>query len=245
MMSHKFGWIFNEPVDAIKLGLHDYHQIIQKPMDLGTIKKKISNGVYDLPREFCDDVRLTFANAMKYNPQGHEVYNMAKTLRGMFESKWKTMEEKVREVELASQQLECDMRHSDPLVMDGINPGSAPRPSSSSSSSLKRPNPPLSKPPIKPMNMTAPLPKREMTFDEKEKLSEQLGMLDADKLEEVVRIMRKNPNVMQTDDEIEVDIESFDVETLWELHQFVTECTQTNRDIPVMQQLSDVPKVIF
>jgi hypothetical protein len=130
--------------------------------------------------------------------------------------------------------------------MDGINPGSAPRPSSSSSSSLKRPNPPpLSKPPLKPTSMTAPLPKREMTFDEKEKLSEQLGMLDADKLEEAVRIMRKNPNIMQTDDEIEVDIESFDVETLWELHQFVTECMKTNRDadIPVMQQPSDVPKV--
>ena len=26
LMKHKFGWIFNTPVDAVKSGLHDYHK---------------------------------------------------------------------------------------------------------------------------------------------------------------------------------------------------------------------------
>ena len=33
-----YAWPFYKPVDAALLGLHDYHEIIKKPMDLGTIK---------------------------------------------------------------------------------------------------------------------------------------------------------------------------------------------------------------
>lgn len=35
---YKYAWPFHNPVDAEALGLHDYHDIIQQPMDLGTIK---------------------------------------------------------------------------------------------------------------------------------------------------------------------------------------------------------------
>ena len=34
LMKHKHGWVFNKPVDAAAFGLHDYHQIIKRPMDL-------------------------------------------------------------------------------------------------------------------------------------------------------------------------------------------------------------------
>lgn len=33
-----YSWPFLQPVDTAALGLHDYHDIIKKPMDLGTIK---------------------------------------------------------------------------------------------------------------------------------------------------------------------------------------------------------------
>lgn len=33
-----YAWPFYTPVDAIALGLHDYHEIIKHPMDLSTIK---------------------------------------------------------------------------------------------------------------------------------------------------------------------------------------------------------------
>ena len=38
--SNKKG-LFNVPVDATALGLVDYHQVIQKPMDLGTVKARL------------------------------------------------------------------------------------------------------------------------------------------------------------------------------------------------------------
>ena len=38
-----YAWPFYKPVDADTLGLHDYHLVITKPMDLGTVKKKMDN----------------------------------------------------------------------------------------------------------------------------------------------------------------------------------------------------------
>jgi hypothetical protein len=43
----KGGYYFQEPVDPAKFGIDDYFDIIQEPMDLGTIKKKLNNNVYN------------------------------------------------------------------------------------------------------------------------------------------------------------------------------------------------------
>ena len=68
-------------MDATKLGLHDYHDFIKKPMDLGTVRKNISAGVYATADEFAADVRLIFSNCFKYNPPDHDVVKMARKLQ--------------------------------------------------------------------------------------------------------------------------------------------------------------------
>lgn len=35
-------WIFHEPVDAEKLEIPDYYDVVSTPMDFGTIKNKLS-----------------------------------------------------------------------------------------------------------------------------------------------------------------------------------------------------------
>ncbi|MBA0833755.1 hypothetical protein Goarm_006177, partial [Gossypium armourianum] len=95
------------PVDVEGLGLHDYYEIVQKPMDFGTIKSKMEakDGTgYKNVREIYSDVRLVFKNAMKYNDERHDVHIMAKTLLEKFEEKWlqllpKVAEEEKRQVE--------------------------------------------------------------------------------------------------------------------------------------------------
>lgn len=37
---YPYAWPFYAPVDAVALGLHDYHDIIKQPMDLSTIRVK-------------------------------------------------------------------------------------------------------------------------------------------------------------------------------------------------------------
>lgn len=80
-----YAWPFYKPVDAELLGLHDYHEIIKKPMDLGTVKQKMDNREYRTTNEFAADVRLIFTNCYKYNPPDHDVVAMARKLQDVFE----------------------------------------------------------------------------------------------------------------------------------------------------------------
>jgi hypothetical protein len=46
-------------------------------MDLGIIKCNLASGEYSTPLDFLVDVRLTFSNAVTYNPPGNNVHLMA------------------------------------------------------------------------------------------------------------------------------------------------------------------------
>ncbi|XP_045467510.1 bromodomain-containing protein 3-like isoform X2 [Harmonia axyridis] len=83
-----YAWPFYKPVDAQLLGLHDYHDIIKKPMDLGTVKQKMDNREYRTAQEFAGDIRLIFTNCYKYNPEDHDVVAMAKVLQEIFETRF-------------------------------------------------------------------------------------------------------------------------------------------------------------
>jgi hypothetical protein len=64
---HQFSWPFQQPVDTIKLNLPDYHKIIKKPMDLGTVKKRLENNYYWKAQEAIDDFQTMFDNCYIYN----------------------------------------------------------------------------------------------------------------------------------------------------------------------------------
>ncbi|KAL1131413.1 hypothetical protein AAG570_011030 [Ranatra chinensis] len=83
-----YAWPFYKPVDAEWLGLHDYHDIIKKPMDLGTVKTKMDNREYKTAAEFAADVRLIFTNCYKYNPPDHDVVTMGRKLQDVFEMRF-------------------------------------------------------------------------------------------------------------------------------------------------------------
>jgi len=59
--------LFLDPVDAEGLGLIDYREIIKKPMDLSTLKKKIPS--YTKIESFKDDLNLIAENCKKYNKE--------------------------------------------------------------------------------------------------------------------------------------------------------------------------------
>ena len=75
-----YAWPFYKPVDASALGLHDYHTIISKPMDLGTVKNKMDSRNYVDAEEFHEDVIQIFKNCYIYNPDTHDVVSMARKL---------------------------------------------------------------------------------------------------------------------------------------------------------------------
>lgn len=219
LMSHKFGWVFNQPVDPIELNVPDYFNIITKPMDLGTVQSRLDNEFYSTPMEFAEDVRLTFANAMKYNPPGNDVHFMALSLKQMFESKWKTIEQK-----LAGEEVYRKLTQDVQLI-----PTKKQQCNNKNTETRKRPktyhpnSAPLSNAPSE-QKPKIERCKQPMSFNEKKKLSQDLEELPADMPEPIITFLRKHTGLSQSEDEIEVDIDAFDDNALWELQNLVTNC---------------------
>ncbi|TVU33287.1 hypothetical protein EJB05_25080, partial [Eragrostis curvula] len=223
LMKHKFGWVFNNPVDPVALGLHDYFAIIKHPMDLGTIRARLSRGQYRNPKEFAADVRLTFHNAMTYNPKGQDVHIMAEQMSAIFEAQWPEIEAEVNYLascpplpkKFPPPPIDLRFLEKSDSFRQQMALDSNSRPISHTPTYSAR-TPSMKKPRAKDPN------KRDMTIEEKRKLSDNLQNLPPEKLDAVVQIIKnKNLSVRQHDDEIEVEIDSMDAETLWELDRFV------------------------
>ncbi|KFK25327.1 hypothetical protein AALP_AA8G098400 [Arabis alpina] len=276
LMKHKWSWVFNTPVDVLGLGLHDYHLIVKKPMDLGSVKLNLEKGFYRSPIDFADDVRLTFTNAMAYNPKGQDVYLMAEKLMGQFDV-WfipvlKRFEAQQMKVMGSSSRLEPEFKQkmwsqnqnqvvevarkgpeqiSIAKKIDSVKPlptlpppvMELPRVPSPPPSQAQPPSPPPPPQPVRQVEASVdvveptkggrkgklPKPKakdpnkRLMTMEEKAKLGVNLQELPPEKLGQLIQILRKRTRDLPQDgDEIELDIEALDNETLWELDRFVT-----------------------
>lgn len=199
--------VFNQPVDAELEGLPDYHLVIDQPMDLGTIRKKLNSKIYTHPKQFVADVRLTFANAKKYNPETHEVHRIAQMLEAIFEAWWKDLTTKM------------DIKIEDEKGENGWSRESCgtSEPSFLEPQVRKRlPKPPKPHP--------SDPQKRDMRPEEIEKLKVDLESLPVDKVERVAKILesrRKHVTMLEESDEIVIDIENLDNDTLWELDRFI------------------------
>ncbi|KAM3287069.1 transcription factor GTE4 isoform X1 [Capsicum chacoense] len=248
LMNHKFGWVFNEPVNVKALGLHDYLDIIKHPMDFGTIKTRLSQNWYNSPKEFAEDIRLVFDNAKTYNPKGQDVHIMAEELSRIFEDRWAAIEAKFNPEWRYQMYRDAGLPTPTPTPTprkrgrppsfvrepvpyrvlahtpqaktfersESITGAADPRKKKPSKYSQVGRPPVLKKPKAKDPN------KRVMTYDEKQKLSTNLESLPQEKLEAVIQIIKKRSSALsQNNEEIEVDIDNVDTETLWELDRFV------------------------
>lgn len=100
---------FRAPVDYIKLKIPDYPNVITKPMDLGTVLKKLRSKplVYTQPLEVAEDVRQIWINCRTYNGPNHPVTQAANTCSEAFEKAWGQANIEQRwEVEMMREQRE-------------------------------------------------------------------------------------------------------------------------------------------
>ena len=77
---------FLQPVDWQRYQLNDYPTVIPRPMDLGTIQKKLDMRQYESSQAFVEDVRLVWANAIKYNGAQSPYGQKATTMRDKFDA---------------------------------------------------------------------------------------------------------------------------------------------------------------
>ncbi|XP_023260584.1 bromodomain and WD repeat-containing protein 3 [Seriola lalandi dorsalis] len=75
---------FRQPVDLFEYP--DYRDIIDTPMDLGTVSETLVAGNYENPMEFAKDIRLIFSNSKAYTPnKKSQIYTMTLSLSAFFE----------------------------------------------------------------------------------------------------------------------------------------------------------------
>ena len=107
----EYNWPFLAPVDPIALGIPTYFNVIKRPMDLSTMKKKLDANEYYSSADyegidnslylslqvsnhlthhtlFLADFRLMLDNCFKFNSVGTDVYILGQRFEAFFNSKW-------------------------------------------------------------------------------------------------------------------------------------------------------------
>ena len=234
---------FLEPVDPIKHNATDYFSIITRPMDLGTVKRRLDDHMYKSWDEFGEDIRLIFANAMKYNKPEDIIHIYARDFMVRFEDKlWGgatgaalRIEEHFRKYAEEDQRLaELDAGGSSVARVAAaapVAPRTAPAPAPAPAAQQQLAASQRAYAQMQNQQAAAaaaakavPPPVREMTYEEKERLTNSLGLLDGDEINEMIAIIQRSQSLAgmdQSDEEIELDVDTLDARTLWELDTFV------------------------
>ncbi|KAM9820206.1 bromodomain-containing protein 3-like [Neosynchiropus ocellatus] len=220
-----FAWPFYKPVDTELLELHDYHDIIKHPMDLSTVKNKMSRGEYQDSQAFATDVRLIFSNCYKYNPPSHEVVSMAKRLQGVFERKFaKVPDEPVQMNTLAKAvppDVGCQDR-SDSAQLQEVKLAEGQLSTDAGAHGNKR----ASRNVASRHDCETDEESLQMTYEEKHLLSLEINRLPSQELGRVVEIIQEREPTTRSGnpEEFEIDFEVLKPSTLRELEGYVRAC---------------------
>lgn len=221
LMQNDIAHPFNTPVDMDVVT--DYADFIQHPMDLGTVSATLHSRGYTYLEDFERDVTTVWKNACRYNPPDNDVHKWALILqcdfvRGMQDirrlrdrskkrarcgekgsgcSEMAEMRKRLSKMQKTIQQNELLLRSQKLSVVGGAKKKTA-------------------------VKKLVAARTDEMPFEQKCQLSAAINRLSSTKLQKVVTILRKRgPSFGEGDGEIEIDINSLDNATLWDLEAFV------------------------
>ncbi|WJX27990.1 Transcription factor GTE1 [Trifolium repens] len=223
---HEWAWPFMEPVDVEGLGLHDYYQIIEKPMDFSSIRRKMKakdcEG-YKNVREIYEDVKLIFTNAMTYNNEGDDIHVMAKTLLDKFENKWLNLLPKVEKAESEQSKEKTDEELNKKLAQEATYANMA-RGLSTELSTVDTA--------LRSLKSTLISQCRKLSGPEKIILVNGFTQLSEEKLAKAIEIIIENdPNFKPTDENPTLDIEAQSDYTRWRLYMLVKQSLDERKNL--------------
>jgi Bromodomain extra-terminal - transcription regulation/Bromodomain len=174
--------------------------------------EKLEHRQYPDVYAFRDDVRLVWHNCRTFNPPGESVRKLGDNASDQFELKFSkfhidaSWEGEKRRFALEMDRLEAEAKS----LPDKLREVDAEL------QELTRKVAEREAPP-------APGPGRDMTFEEKRKLSHTLGTLPGERLTRVLEIISEGPSAPAPDaeDEYELDIDALDSDTQWKLQAYV------------------------
>ncbi|KAL3515388.1 hypothetical protein ACH5RR_022290 [Cinchona calisaya] len=240
LITHPYGWEFTTPVDPVALNIPDYFSIISDPMDLGTVKSKLAGDGYSTAEEFARDVKLTFSNAMRYNPADDDVHVMAKQLHYIFTRRWRLLVDKLKSMTASAQQGMISSG-SEKTAQDKMKACSNKSQVRTSSGTEKNSQP-------KKSGFTSGLvAKRSMSLEEKRKLRKDLSEILKGKMNGKLRtVLQKFGFFDNIKEKINLNIDALDDGMLWELKGVLKDSSHAssakhNEDesLPTQKQIRD------
>ncbi|TPX53554.1 hypothetical protein SeMB42_g00727 [Synchytrium endobioticum] len=85
LQTHSAASPFLKPVHPVAANAPDYFSIVKYPMDLSTVEKKLSSGLYNSVQAFGADIDLMLSNCFRYNPDdGHPIHKAGKLLKMVY-----------------------------------------------------------------------------------------------------------------------------------------------------------------
>ncbi|KAF6252831.1 hypothetical protein COO60DRAFT_494155 [Scenedesmus sp. NREL 46B-D3] len=216
---------FRSPVDPVKLKIPDYPNIIHFPMDIGTVLKKLRSTPrgYSQPLEVAQDVRQIWINCRTYNGEKHPVTAHANILSENFERAWgqaniahkwqvevkreereeQTFAERGPEDGAGDDDLVTQLRSRRNMLGDLI-----------AAKDLQESLPPGA--------LGELAPDRDMTFEEKRKLSAHIASVPGERLSAVLDIVEECEDLPSDDGaERELDMDNLNNASLWKLKAYV------------------------
>lgn len=250
---------FYEPVDWVKMEIPQYPKIIKKPMDLSTIRRKLADGEYTTPDKFREDFKLMVRNCLTFNPPKNPVHESGKELDRVFDEKWLHLpplhsqdpsdeeddydEDDSEEDRLPGMianmenqilhmknNLDVLKRKAKPEKEKRKKEKKVAQPVASTSKAL--PKQPKATPAANGRKKTKkPITDDDvLTFEQKKDLSDTIGKLDGAKLEKVIQIIHEGvPEIRDSTEEIELEIDQLPATVLTKLYNFVIRPIRANQ----------------
>ncbi len=192
-----------------------YYEVIADPRDLGSAKRAAEEGRYADVYALRDDVRLCFENCRAFNAPGDAVRKIGDAASDQFEQKWAARgveaawEAAHRQHALAVARLEAEAKS----LPDKIAEVDAELRALAAKAAERA------------GGLPPPGPGREMTFEEKRRLSHAVGSLPGDRLFGVLEIVEAGAGAggggaADADDEADLDMDALDAPTLWKLQAY-------------------------
>ncbi|KAG8834592.1 hypothetical protein FS842_000951 [Serendipita sp. 407] len=236
-----FAYPFYEPVDWVKLEIPHYPKVVKKPMDMATMLQKLNNNQYPDSKAFHADFKLMIRNCFNFNPEGTPVHQAGVELNDVFDEKWQSLPPLYGETEdegLEEEDSDDDRSNAVMLMeaqIQSLHNALASLKKKPKKEKIRKPLPPVPKPPKIPNGKPAGAPgafkkkkksgheeEETLTFEQKKQLSETIQTLDGNRLERVLEIIDEvYPEIRETSEEIELDIDSLPPHVLIRLYNFV------------------------
>ena len=240
MMERRDARPFTRPVEELwdKAELEDYFQVIEKPIDLGTIKANLLRGEYNDPNNgafaVAADIRLVFKNCQKYTPDPESAYyQQAARLQAFFENEYTSLVGDSSEEESAQAAAATTKNLSEAVATAKMSKATKPHSSTSepaaSTGTIRGPSGVV---PAPQAGQSSALPSKrrsdeQLSQSQKDDIIARLGQLKRRKLRHALDIVNRGDQLVRDQmeetaegEEFEFDLEALPRDVLWSLHEY-------------------------